>query len=97
MSKIVYINSDYQCYEENGDNLRAVETNFFEGKCKVFIEGYRFIPAGEVWQREDGLLFLGEAAFPFKDPTELNAAQREYEKAQIEEYIQALEIMGVVV
>ena len=62
----IYIDSDYKCYASVADGRRAVETNFFDGKCSEWIESYRFVPAGETWTREDGKLYLckrtGEAA-----------------------------------
>lgn len=50
---IIYIDNEYKCYTKPADGLRAIETNFFNGKCDAFIEGYRFIPAGESWKEEN--------------------------------------------
>ena len=60
----------------------AIETDFFNGKCDKFIEGYRFVPAGESWTRKDGKVFYGEMITPWKPYSELNAAQRAYEQEQ---------------
>ena len=62
----------------------------FDGKCDAYIEGYRFIPARESWEREDGVVFAGEMVAPWKDWRELDDAQREYERQMIAEYEQAL-------
>ena len=45
--KRIYLNADFECsVSEKEDTVRSVETDFFDGKCKAFIEGYRFVPAG---------------------------------------------------
>ena len=78
----IYIDSDYKCHAAPADGLTAVDTDFFGGKAPGYIEGYRFVPAGESWTREDGAVFAGEMASPWKDWTELDAVQREYEREQ---------------
>ena len=81
----IYIDSDYKCHvTDNGTT--AIETDFFDGMCKEFIEGYRFVPFGESWTREDGEVFEGEMIAPWKDYAELDAAQRSYEKQLLAEY-----------
>jgi len=59
--------------------MTAAEAPFFDGKCPEFIEGYRFVPAGESWTRPDGVVFHGEMVAPWVPYPELDAAQREYE------------------
>lgn len=86
----IYIDPDFQCHTAPGEGRTAVETDFFDGKCPAFIEGYRFIPSGESWTREDGVVFAGEMVAPWKDWTELDALQREYEREQLAKYEQAL-------
>ena len=76
----IYIDSDFKCHASNDGTKREVHTNFFDGKCKAFIEGYRFIPHGESWTREDGVVFAGEMIAPWKPYEELDQAQREYER-----------------
>ena len=94
---IIYIDKDYKCYAEPAEGLRAFEVPFFDGKCKRFIEGYRYVPAGETWLREDGGIFHGEMIAPHKDYAILDAAQREYEKQLLAEYTEALKVVGVTV
>ena len=53
----IYIDNDYKCHTSPADGLTAVETDAFDGKCRQFIEGYRFVPAGETWTRKDGQVF----------------------------------------
>ena len=88
---LIYIDSDFKCHTTNPDGMyTAVETDFFDGKCDAYIEGYRFVPAGETWTRPDGVAFTGEMIAPWKDWRELDAAQREYEREQLAAYEQAL-------
>ena len=58
----------------------AVETTFFEGKCAAYIEGYRYVPAGQTWTREDGTVFTGDMVSPWKPWEKLDEAQRTYER-----------------
>ena len=93
---IVYLDKDFKCYTDESDDLRPVETDVFSGKCKEFIEGYRFVPEGETWVREDGALFQGEMLSPWKPYNELDNAQREYERELIAIYEESLTTVGVV-
>ena len=78
---MIYIDSEFRCHITNPDGaFRAIDTKYFDGKCDVFIEGYRFVPSGESWTREDGTVFHGEMVAPWKPYSELDAAQREYER-----------------
>lgn len=78
----IYIDTDYKCHTAPGSGLTAIETTVFCGKCTAYIEGYRFVPAGASWVRSDGAVFQGEMVAPWKPWDELDAAQREYERAQ---------------
>lgn len=78
----IYIDSDFKCHTVAGDGLTAVETAAFDGKCAAYIEGYRFVPDGSTWVREDGTVFAGEMVSPWKPWEELDAIQREYEREQ---------------
>jgi len=93
--KTIYIDSDFKCHITDDGTMTAVETDFFDGKCDTFVEGYRFVPSGETWTREDGELFRGEMIAPWKPYAELDKAQREYEKQLIAEYAEALKTLGV--
>lgn len=75
----IYIDSEYKCHITNDGTLTEVNTTFFDGKCDAYIEGYRFLPYGESWTREDGKTFVGEMIAPFKDYQELDTVQRDYE------------------
>lgn len=80
----IYIDSDFKCHTVAGDGLTAVETAAFDGMCAAYIEGYRFVPDGSTWVREDGTVFRGEMVTPWKPWEELDAMQREYEREQYE-------------
>lgn len=79
---MIYIDSDFKCHVSDDGTMIAVETDAFDGKCNAYIEGYRFIPAGQTWTRADGVMFTGEMITPWKPWDELDAAQREFEREQ---------------
>ena len=78
----IYIDSKFKCHISPGDGLTAVETDFFDGKCRQFIEGYRFVPAGEIWTREDGQVFIGGMVSPWRPYEILVELQAVYEEEQ---------------
>lgn len=78
----IYIDTDYKCHTAPGDGLTAMETDYFDGKCQAYIEGYRFVPAGATWTRPDGVTFSGELIAPWKDWQKLNDAQQKYVQEQ---------------
>ena len=86
----IYIDDDYKCHVSNAEGRRAVETNFFDGKCPEWIESFHFVPAGETWVKENGEMFRGEMVSPWKDLGEAYAAQAAYVTAQNAQYEAAL-------
>lgn len=78
----IYIDNDYKCYVTDTGSLTPIETDVFDDKCPAYIEGYRFVPEGKIWTREDGEVFAGEMVSPWKPWGELDTAQREYEREQ---------------
>lgn len=80
--KTIYRDSEFRCHAAMADDLSAVETELFDGKCDAYIEGYRLLLRGEQWQRSDGVVFRGEMLSPWKPYTELAAAQQQYETMQ---------------
>lgn len=64
---IIYLDSDFMCYVDNAEGRQAVETAEFDGKSRVYIESYRFVPDGQIWTREDGVVFHGLMVCPAKD------------------------------
>ena len=93
----IYIDNDYKCYASPGEGLTAVETDAFEGKCRQYIEGYRFVPAGQTWVRGDGETFTGAMIAPWRDYGLLAEFQEIYEEEQAKQadMAAALEILGV--
>ena len=89
----IYIDNDYKCHTSPADGLTVVETDTFDGKCRQYIEGYRFVPAGETWTREDGQVFHGEMVAPWRDYTILSECQ---EVAQEEQAKDTAEIAAIV-
>lgn len=77
----VYIDKEFKCHNDPVEGTTAVETEFFDGKCRTFVEGYRFVPAGQEWTREDGQVFHGEMVSPWKPYELLSAAQQGYEES----------------
>lgn len=72
----IYIDTNDHCHASDPDGtMTVVETEFFDGKCDAFIEGYCY----EI--REDGT-----SIYPWKQYAELDAAQREYERQKLAEY-----------
>lgn len=80
--KTIYIDSEFKCYVTSGEGLTPIKTDAFDGRCDAYIEGYRFIPAGQTWTRADGTVFTGKMIAPWKSWDELDAAQREFEREQ---------------
>lgn len=85
----IYIDNDYKCHVFAAEGRRAVETDFFDGKCKEWIESFRYVPAGETWVREDGEVFTNTVS-PWKDLSEAYTAQAAYVTAQNRQYEAAL-------
>lgn len=78
----IYIDREFRCYTESAAGRTAVETSAFDGKCRQYIEGYRFVPAGQRWTREDGQVFQGEMIAPWRDYAILAELQALYEEEQ---------------
>lgn len=70
----VYIDSEFKCHTAQQEGYTEVEVSFFDNKCNEFVEGYRYIPSGSTWIREDGVEFAGEMVSPWKDYNELAMA-----------------------
>ena len=80
----IYTDSDYKCHASEGEGYTAHDVEFFDDKCDEFIEGYRYIPEGETWTREDGVQFTGCMTAPWKDYSTLERAQLQYVAEQLE-------------
>lgn len=93
----IYIDRDFKCHAESAAGRTAIETDAFDGKCRQYIEGYRFVPSGQSWTREDGQVFRGEMVAPWRDYTLLAEFQALYEEEQAKQadMAAALEVLGV--
>lgn len=93
----LYIDSEFKCHTKPGEGLAEVETTAFDGRCKAFIEGCRFVPQGQTWTREDGVAFSGEMLSMWRDYDYLAAAQAGYEEvaAELQDMQEALNLLGV--
>ena len=89
----IYIDNEFKCHVNPDADTKTVETDFFDGMCTELIEGYRYVPSGERWTREDGKVFVGEMIAPWKPYDELDAVQRQYERYQLAETQTALSIL----
>ena len=72
--KTIYVDSNYHCHVINDGTMTAVESEFFDDKCDAFIEGY-------CYNEDNGYVQI----YPWKQYFKLDAAQREYEKQQLNE------------
>ena len=97
MGKIHLEPITFKCHTaQNEEGTRIpYETDFFNGKCETFIEGHRIVPPDKSWTRNDGVVFHGEMIAPWKPYSELDNAQREYERQQLADYKAALTLLGV--
>ena len=76
----IYLDSDYICHSSNIGNLREYITDFFdENTPEKFIDGYRIVPDGEIWIREDGVTFQGEMVAPAINYEGLKKVQEQYQ------------------
>ena len=77
----IYLDDEYKCHTENDGTMQEIETDYFDGKSKIYIEGYRFIPNGKTWVNRSGTVFRGEMVAPWKDYSILALAQEAYDEA----------------
>ena len=66
---IVYVDAENKCHLSDDGNRTAVETDFFNGKCKAFVEGFLLIV-----DSSGGIMIT-----PWKDYNILVAQQKQYE------------------
>lgn len=66
--RTIYIDSENKCHTENDGTMKAVETDFFDGKCDFYIEGHCYEDNGN-----------HTSVYAYKPYDELAAAQAQYE------------------
>ena len=82
---LIYLDNDFKCHLTNDGTMREYDDKgFFEGRCPAFIEGYRVVPEGETWVREDGEPFSGTMVAPWRDYRLLEEFQEQYENQEAE-------------
>lgn len=84
---VIYIDNEFKCHLENDGTMTEIETSFFNEKCDAFVEGYRYVPAGETWVREDGVPFTGEMIAPWRNYDILAELQGQYDEILAEAQI----------
>ena len=90
----IYIDDDYKCHATDDGTRRAFDLLFFDGKCTEFIEGYRYVPTGETWIREDGTKFYGEMIAPWRNYTILSEIQEAFDDANSQAQEKTSKMMG---
>lgn len=73
----VYIDSDYKCHVTPIAGARSIDDTFFYNKCPDLIESYRYVPAGETWTRDDGVVFTAMVV-PWRDIRQYDGEQQQY-------------------
>lgn len=83
--KTIYVDNEHKCHVTDDGTMTAVETDFFDGKCDAFVEGY-------CYDNRDGV-----QVYPWKDYAILEAYQQQYERdaAEREDMVAALNEMEV--
>ncbi len=91
----LYLDDEYKCYVTNDGTRRPYETDYFDGKCQTYIEGFRLVPEGEAWTKTRREIISDEVEYeaevveatfpglmisPWKPLAELEAAQAAYEE-----------------
>ena len=73
--RTIYIDLDHKCHVADDGTRKAAQTDFFDGKCEQFVEGY-------CYNDSKGYVQI----YPFKPHHELEDAQRAYERQLLESY-----------
>lgn len=91
----IFIDNDYKCHAEPAEGLRGFDVSFFDGKCPAFIEGYRYVPAGELWHYK-GKDFRGEMICPWENYDILDTVQQTADRVQEQADEQIMELLDVI-
>ena len=98
MTMIIYVDKkEYHCHTKKPDGEHIpIETEFFNGKCAAYIEGFIWLPEGhEVVINGDA--YNNPMITPWKDIRILDAYQEQYEAmlAEQKDMQNALNKLGV--
>lgn len=88
----IYLDRDFRCHTRPDGDMQKVTTDFFDGQSDLVISGYRYVPSGQSWEREDGRIFHGEMVSPVDNYGTLEAYKRQYDATQ--PYVSALVYEG---
>ena len=83
--KTIYLDNDFICHIDNVAGRREINIDDFDDKCNAYIEGGRYIPFGESWTNQDGVVFIGPMVAPVVDINILLMMQKSYEQAKNED------------
>ena len=64
---IIYLDKIFCCHLTDDGSMQEIETDVFDGWPDELIKGYRYVPEGQTWTREDGVVFKGLMIAPAKD------------------------------
>lgn len=92
----IYIDNDFKCHTGNDGTMREVETDYFNGKCAYYIEGFRFVPQGEDWIQPNGMIITGEMIAAWKDYHILECAQEAASIVQAEADEQIMSLLDTI-
>lgn len=76
--RTIYVDSNFKCHVTNDGTMTACETEYFDGKCDAYIEGY---------------CYNDEKFYPWVSISELEAIQTDYENAKVSDMENALSIL----
>lgn len=74
MKIYVDLNNDFKCYASNAGTMREIDLEFFDEKCKAFIEGFCCIPSTDAAGNEIYTVFA------WREFSLLEEFQRQYEE-----------------
>lgn len=92
----IYIDRNNRCHLDPAPDRTQIKTDFFEGKCQEFVEGYCFRPDGGKIALPDGTELDSGAIYPWKPYEQLAQYQAIYERSGNPDYAEALQILGVI-
>lgn len=92
----IFLDKEFRCHITSDGTMLEIETDFFNGKCPAFIEGYRFVPEAETWTGADGTAFTGEMVSPWKPYGELKAIQNAVDHAQEKADEKQMELLDII-
>lgn len=92
----IYIDNDFKCHTVNDGTMREIETDYFDGRCDAYIEGFRFVPEGERWIQPNGTFIRGEMVAAWRDYAQLALAQSAADRVQAEADAQIMDLLDTI-